>query len=530
MTRAHVEYSRAQSLVAPLASGTAPRKRARRAVLAIGIAGATLTGALTVTPLPAIAQHDPQMSIVLETAVILIAAFIGLHSWRRYRLGRSFMDILLIGAVTFTWLFQPVWAGLASAIAGPAAGVWSHILARLAAAAALAVASYWPAQGPAVLTSRGGPTDRWLRVLATAALFAAASTAVLAGAAVLGASRLPDPSTVDIAAAAFGRWPAFESVELATALGFSLAAWGFARRADAAPDDGFLAWTGFGCAFCALSSVNYAIFPSGTDGWLYTGDYFLLAGVLAWGIAGYKGISCYQDEITSLARVEERRRVARDLHDGLAQDLAYLNSRAKLLLGTAAPDRAALSDIAATSERALHESRRAVLTLTRPISGPLDEDLERRAVLMLPSEGQVLDLREGRVPGPLDEDLARTAREAACGYATQVHVSVPPGLAVGSERHEAMVCIVREAVRNASRHGGAASAAVEVTASGRGLALRVHDDGSGFDPALVRQSAGGSLEGGFGLVSMDERCRAAGARFKISSAPGLGTTIEVKWL
>ena len=159
-------------------------------MLAIGIAGATLTGALTVTPLPAIAQHDPQMSIVLETAIILIAAFIGLHSWRRYRLGRSFMDILLIGAVTFTWLFQPVWAGLASAIAGPAAGIWSHILARLAAAAALAVASYWPAQGPAVLTSRAGPTDRWRRVFATAALFAAASTGVLAGAAVLGASRL----------------------------------------------------------------------------------------------------------------------------------------------------------------------------------------------------------------------------------------------------------------------------------------------------------------------------------------------------
>ena len=399
MTRAHVEYSRAQSRVTLLAPGNELRKRAEHAVLTIGVAGLTLTGALTVTPLPAIAQHDPQMSIVLETAVILIVAFISLHLCRRYRLGRSFMDILLIGAVTFTWLFQPVWAGLASAIAGPAAGIWSHILARLVGAAALAVASYWPAQGPAVPTTGGGPTGRSLRVFATTTLLAAASTGVLAGAAVLGASRLPDPGTVDIATAALGLWPTFECLELATALAFSVAAWGFARRADAAPDDGFLTWAGLGCTFCALSSVNYAIFPSATDGWLYTGDYFLWAGVLAWGIAGYRGISCYQDEITSLARVEERRHVARDLHDGLAQDLAYLNSRAKLLLGTAAPDRAALSDIATTSERALHAARRAVLTLTRPVPGPLDEDVESPAFLRLTSGPRCSTCGTAQFPG-----------------------------------------------------------------------------------------------------------------------------------
>jgi len=155
-------------------------------------------------------------------------------------------------------------------------------------------------------------------------------------------------------------------------------------------------------------------------------------------MAGYREIGRYQAETRGLARAEERRRIARDIHDGLAQDLAYLSSRAKLLLSSGKPDAAALLDIATTSERALQESRRAVLSLTRPAPRPSTPTWPTRPGKRLP---------------------------------------VDPGAAVGPDRREAVASIVREAVYNACRHGYATTATVEVLPSKRGTVLRVRDDG-----------------------------------------------------
>jgi signal transduction histidine kinase len=156
-------------------------------------------------------------------------------------------------------------------------------------------------------------------------------------------------------------------------------------------------------------------------------------------------------------------------------------------------------DIATTSERALQESRRAVLSLTRPTSVPLDAD------------------------------LVRTASEAARGYPTRVRVFVDPDVAVGPDRREALVSIVREAVHNASRHGRASTATVEVSRSNGGMVLRVSDDGAGFDPAGTWGPREVPRRSGFGLLGMQERSRAAGGRFVLSSSPGSGTTVEVEW-
>ena len=462
---------------------------ARRAVVLTALAGLAVTLSFAIAEVPARSPRVPAVRTALETSLVLTFALVAILAWGRYRLQRRAVDLTLVGVVTFMWVLQPGWQAVGSALNGHNGAVWAPTFAHLSGALVLALATSWTY---ARHSRRSAPPRRLTRKQLwgiTAALFLAAAGAVVALTAALGGLGAP-PGTAPLSDG-FGRWPAYESLELLSAAAFFAAALAFARRADAAKDC-FVAWVGIACALDAIVAVNYALSPALSTPWLYLGDYFRVAGIGAWAIAGYQEISYYQAEIAHLARVEERRRIARDLHDGLAQDLAYLSSRAKLLMSSPKPDEASLSDLATTSERALQESRRAVLSLTRQYSGPLDKD------------------------------LANTAREAVRGYATQVRVSVDPGVPVGPDRREALVSIVREAVHNASRDGCAATATVEVLPSKGGMVLRVSYDGSGFDPSAVPRT-------GFGLVSMEERSRAAGGRFALSSAPDTGTVVEVEW-
>jgi signal transduction histidine kinase len=91
---------------------------------------------------------------------------------------------------------------------------------------------------------------------------------------------------------------------------------------------------------------------------------------------------------------------------------------------------------------------------------------------------------------------------------------------------EALVRIAREAVTNASRHGGAGIVRVELERAENGspTVLRIGDDGLGFDTSTVRNGP----NGGFGLVSMRERAQSIGAGFSVVSQQGVGTTIELE--
>jgi signal transduction histidine kinase len=187
----------------------------------------------------------------------------------------------------------------------------------------------------------------------------------------------------------------------------------------------------------------------------------------------------------------ERRRIARDIHDGLAQDLAFIAARARLLERDPAAS-VRFDHLASAAARALEESRTTIATLTRPLDEPLDEAIARAATEIAERHGAHADLR------------------------LQAGIVVPPA------PHESLVRIVREAVGNAMRHGRAGS--VEVSLSrGRALSLRIADDGRGFDVAA--RSA--DPDAGFGLLSMEERARALGGDLTIRSAPGAGTAIEV---
>jgi signal transduction histidine kinase len=95
---------------------------------------------------------------------------------------------------------------------------------------------------------------------------------------------------------------------------------------------------------------------------------------------------------------------------------------------------------------------------------------------------------------------------------------------VSPAEREALVRIACEAVTNAVRHGGAPLVRVQLQrGDGHEVRLLIADSGSGFDP-----KAAGAASGGFGLVSMRERARGVGGRFRVWSAPGRGTSVEVR--
>jgi signal transduction histidine kinase len=186
------------------------------------------------------------------------------------------------------------------------------------------------------------------------------------------------------------------------------------------------------------------------------------------------------------AVAKERRRLARELHDGVAQELAFIRRRAGRLNMTADG-----ADILDAAERAIEDSRRAIEALVPPADEPLEVALERLGA---------------RLAGECD---------------LEVQVNVRDRAEVTREVRAELIRIIAEAVRNAARHGGARHAWVEV--AGTPLSVRVHDDGHGF-----RNGANSGLGvAGYGLIAMRERAELLGGVFSYESVRGAGTLVQV---
>jgi signal transduction histidine kinase len=269
---------------------------------------------------------------------------------------------------------------------------------------------------------------------------------------------------------------------------FLLAGAAFARRAEREADE-FQMWLGIGAVVAGIGYLNYALFPSSYTDFIYAGDLFRVAAVIVWGIGAIREITAYQAAYASSVVLEERRRVARDLHDGVAQELAFISSQVHWLRKES-EDQEATTEIMESVQRALHECRGAISALNRPLHEPLHLALAHTAEEVA-----------GRVGARLEFDLDDT-------------VAVPPAW------EEALPRIVREAVVNAVRHGRARTVTVQLR-DADGISLRVTDDGQGFD---VNQPGS---EDSFGLMGMRERTESLGGKFKLSSEPGQGTSVEI---
>jgi two-component system, NarL family, sensor kinase len=197
---------------------------------------------------------------------------------------------------------------------------------------------------------------------------------------------------------------------------------------------------------------------------------------------------------TSHAVAEERTRIAREIHDTLAQGLAAIRLQLELAHGDDPLPPQALEAIDLALQIANEnfvEARRLISSLRSAppcLATALSASIERERRL-----GQV--------------NMAATLEA----------VSEPP-----SEVAHELLRIAQEAIHNAAIHARAETIAVTLKAlPGRGLEITVADDGSGFDPA--------PRIGGFGLAGMRERASAILAQLTIASTPGAGTTVTVGW-
>jgi signal transduction histidine kinase len=198
------------------------------------------------------------------------------------------------------------------------------------------------------------------------------------------------------------------------------------------------------------------------------------------------------------AALEERERLARELHDSVTQSLygasLYAEAAGRALAdGEVEPAVGNLHDLRETLQEALGEMRLLLFELRPPL------------------------LEEHGLAGALRSRL--NAVEARAGLVTDFEGEASPRLPVEIEQE--LFRIAQEALNNVLKHGHATRASVRLDVSDEHIALEIADNGLGFEPSL-----GGG--GGFGLASMRQRAERLGGSLRIDSAPGAGTRLCVE--
>lgn len=198
-----------------------------------------------------------------------------------------------------------------------------------------------------------------------------------------------------------------------------------------------------------------------------------------------------------VAVVVERQRIAREMHDGVAQTLFFLTAslREAGILVENDEDERALAELK-TAETQVKEAHRRV-------------------------RATIADLGEQIAREPFGESVRRAARRVAepLGMRVGCEVTDAPDVASSSRKH--LLAIMQEALTNAHRHGGAEEVSVRLRGVDGGLVLEVRDDGAGFDPTSIPS------EDHYGLAIMAERARMVGGEFEVDSAPGRGARVSV---
>ncbi len=198
------------------------------------------------------------------------------------------------------------------------------------------------------------------------------------------------------------------------------------------------------------------------------------------------------------AQEDERKRIARDLHDDLNQRLAMLSVQMDIFSAD-----------------------------TQDTSGPARERLESMSSQVKALSSEVHRLSYQLHPAKLDQLGLVAAARTICR-----EVSAQSGIAVRFEQEEVprdinadvALClyrVIQEALQNSVRHSGGAPIQVKLTCTGERIELRIADEGKGFDVNHAMHN------GGLGLVSMRERVRQVDGAIRFDSSPGKGTRIEV---
>jgi signal transduction histidine kinase len=460
-------------------------RRTAASVVGAAIFAAVTTALVAFLPVLHFAYRQHELHVGFETAAALVGVLASYLLFGRFRRRRRLDDLLLFIAFSLFALANLFFAAIPAMVVDAGSSkfsTWTALSGRSLGAMAFAAAAFVP-------STRVHLSRRTTALVLSAPMIVMAATALVVGPLV---PALPSGVEAEFLREASGRphlsghW-AVLGVQLVGAILFAAATVGFVRR-NARERDVFVAVLAAASVFAAFARVNYFLYPSLYTEWVYTGDAFRLLFYAVILLAALTEISSYWKFATQAAVLDERRRIARDLHDGLAQELALVGRSLKRL----DPENMFVQRASAGVERGLEDARRAIAAL----SDPIDE--------------------------PLDVTLGRVARDVAAREGTTVALALASGIQAPAEARDAFTRILSEAITNAARHGHADLVRVELE-NGRRVRLRISDTGRGFDP----DAEGGDSRGSFGLRGMRERVQSLGGELRLVAEPGRGTQLEI---
>jgi signal transduction histidine kinase len=456
----------------------------RRLAVALAAAAAIATVVVVFAPGIHFAYRSPAGHAALETAAALIGFLTAYLLLARFRLGGIGPDLWLACALAILGGSTLCFAVVPAVLGKPPGSLlsWTRVFAETVGFLVFAAAAWAP------LRTLRDPrrTERAMLVLVAGTLvFSFVVALALSGA-------LPTPidptlSPEDSMRPRIVGATLVEVAQLVAVVALLAAGIGFARRSDR-HRDGFFRWLATATTFGVLGRVHYFLFPSLYSPWVHTGDFMRLTYYLLILAAALHEIAGYQPRLAQAAILDERRRIARDLHDGLAQELAYVASGLRSF-DDEPPTRAEIAQLLDAADQALLESRHAISALTAN-----------------PDE-------------PLSDALTRVASALALRAGTELVLEVDDGVDATLPVREAVLRITREAMTNAVRHGGGGRMEVTLSCNGA-VRLSVRDDGVGFVPL-----EDGLRDGAVGLDSMRERAELVGGKLTVKSAPGEGTVV-----
>ena len=448
------------------------------------LAAALVTVAVIGLPFLRFAYRAPELHVALETTAALTALVLAFLVYGRFRSNGSLQALLLALSLGIVAVANLLLAMLPAAlgIEGQEVRDWASVALRLLGTLLLTTAAVLR---PEVVIGRRRAVTAVLSVLLLLLLVAALLPSI---------ADLPPAIDPDVDLSESGRplvigHPMLLAAHAVGGVAYAIATLAFTHQATRRPDP-LIRWLAAACALAAFSRVNYLLFPSLYSDFVYTGDLLRFGFYVLLLVGGAREVQSFWQARAHAAVLEERRRLARDLHDGLTQELTYIWTQSrKLEAGSADPE--AVQRINGAAARAIDEARSAIAALTRTSSAGFYD------VLLATTDG------------------------LASRYDAKVALEVDESATVAPAEGDAILRIVAEAFRNAVLHGGASC--VRVSVSGSPLCLAIRDDGAGFDPEAAESGSG------FGLVSMRERAEGLGAEFRVVSAPGAGTSVTVRW-
>ncbi len=417
----------------------------------------------------------PEVRLVLQTAVAVAAGIVALLAGVRFSVEGRRLDLLLCtgflvsGSATFAFSVVPVLGGQTV----HRAEAWAGVIGRFFSWVLIAAAPFTRGR------SRFGP-----RALGNVCL-AACITLFLIWTATrsIGSSLLPafDPQSTSAP-------PLLTGWQAAQALLNLLALVGFGLRFRSKHED-LDRWLGFGATLMLFASLNYLFTPPLGSDYVSQADFLR---VVAYGVLMVGAWRAIRHAEFGRAVAEERARVAREIHDGLAQYLFAVATHATMLESAEEPARAeTIANLKQAAAAAQQEARFAVLALSSASgTAPFDAAL-RRYVDFLVADGQL-----------------------------EVELDIDPDVRLAPDEQIEVFRIVQEGLANVRKHANATRAEVTIGERVDGeRVVSIRDDGAGFD--------GHTTAAGQGLKNIRARAETIDGGFTLRSRPGFGTALEV---